>query len=320
MLKREDAFTKALTQKKASLEEKQRKRDALIHSLYANEPKLEKLDLAIASEGAKIALTAMSGDHSLLEKIRLKIDKLAAEKNEIIQKASIPEVKYDCVYCKDSGYINGKLCDCIKALAKQITFKQLSTEMPLDECRFDNFNLNFYDNDDDGNTSPRKRMTAIFNLCRTYANEFSPSKSSNLLFLGDAGLGKTHLSLAMVSEIIRKDYDVIYGSAYNLLSMIENERFSSNSGEGYEALISCDLLVIDDLGTEILTSHTVSVLYNVINTRLLSKRPTIINTNLSLAEIEKRYTPRVASRLIGSYTAKKFIGRDIRQIKAMNKV
>ena len=319
MIKRDEAFAEALTRKKNALEDKQRRRNALIQALYENEPRLSQIDLSLASEGAKIAITALSGDRRALDETRLRIDALAHERDAIIKKADIPDIEYDCDICHDSSYVNGKLCECVKLLAKNIIFEQLSQEMPLTDCRFDNFNLNFYD-EDDGNTNPRKRMTAIFNLCRNYANTFSPENAQNLLFLGDAGLGKTHLTLAMVTEIISKDYDVIYGSAYNLLSAVENEHFSSNSNESYDAMLACDLLVIDDLGTEFTSPYTLSVLYNIINSRILSKKPTVINTNLSLPEIEKRYTPRIASRLIGNYTAKKFFGKDIRQIKAMQQL
>ena len=320
MVKREEAFSEALTRKRTTLEDRRRRREAVLQALYESEPKLSSIDMALASEGAKIAITALSGDTQALDEIRRHIDELAAEKGEIIKKAHIPEIEYDCSLCLDSGYINGKVCICVKELAKAITFERLSQEMPLGDCRFESFSLDYYSDETAGDVNPRKKMTAILKLCRDFADNFSPYSSENLLFLGDAGLGKTHLTLAMVSKIIEKGFDVIYGSAHNLLAAAEKEHFASNGTESYEAMIGCDLLVIDDLGAEFTSPYTLSVLYNLINSRLLSKRPTIINTNLSLTEIEKRYTPRIASRLIGNYTARKFFGKDIRQLKAMQKL
>ena len=136
--------------------------------------------------------------------------------------------------------------------------------------------------------------------------------------MGDAGLGKTHLSLAIVSAVSAKGFGVVYGSAQNLFSAAEKEHFSyGGETDAIDSLLNCDLLVIDDLGTEFYSPYTASLFYNIINSRLLSRRPTVINTNLSFDELEKRYSARITSRFIGSYDMKKFIGNDIRQIKAM---
>ena len=183
---------------------------------------------------------------------------------------------------------------------------------------FENFDLNFYKNEDVDGANPRKRMTAILKLCREYVINFNPRSSESLLFMGDTGLGKTHLTISITYELLNRGFDVIYGSAYNLFSDMETEHFTDHTNTKYDAAINSDLLVIDDLGGEFVSPYIQSLLYNIINTRDLSGKPTIINTNLSMAEIANRYTPRVASRLI-KYTAKKFIGNDIRQIKAIQK-
>lgn len=319
MVKREDAFKAALECKKAALEEKKRNHDALVNAAYSANPSLQSIDRELAAKGAKIAITALSGDLAELDRLQSAITELSKQKKAILDTSPIDDIEYDCKKCCDTGYVNGKLCECVKELAKRITFERLSSEMPLAECRFDNFDLKYYpEREGESGVDPRKKMTAILKLCRDYVTTFSP-ESPNLLFLGDAGLGKTHLTLAIVSGVLEKGYDVIYGSAYNLLSAVEKEHFSKDGGDSYETMLAGDLLVIDDLGTEFTSPYTLSVLYNLINSRLLAKKPTIINTNLSLSDIEKRYTPRIASRLIGCYTAKKFFGRDIRQIKAMEK-
>ena len=138
--------------------------------------------------------------------------------------------------------------------------------------------------------------------------------------MGNTGLGKTHLTLAVAAEIIDKGFIPVYGAAENLFSLIEKEKFSGENRGAYDAMIKSDLLIIDDLGAEMATAFTKSALYNLINTRLLSGRPTIINTNLTMKEIEARYTARISSRLIGNFEAYKFIGADIRQQKALEKI
>ena len=319
MFKKEDSLKEALHRKKTALEDKKRRHNALTERTYSANPELGRIDRELTAKGSEIAMTALSGDLVKLEQLQAAITELTRQKKAILDAAGICEIEIECPLCSDTGYVKGKICDCVKELAKKITFEHLSKEMPINECRFDNFNLKFYPDTEDANgINPQKKMAGVFNLCRDYAKNFSPT-SPNLLFLGDAGLGKTHLTLAIVSEILESGHDVIYGTAYNLLSTVEKEHFSKEGGESYDAMLAADLLVIDDLGTEFATSYTLSVLYNLINSRLLAKKPTIINTNLSISDIEKRYSARIASRLVGCYTARKFFGKDIRQIKAMEK-
>ena len=320
MIKKQDIYSAAFDKKHTALEEKKRLHEAKLQAAYLAEPRLGKIDTELAQKGAKIAITALSGDSTTLAALKAELSALSEEKKSIIKQFNIEDIEYDCTFCNDTGYVNGKVCECVKTLAKQIAFDRLSEEMPLTECRFDNFDLKYYpDQEDENGINPRKKMTAVLKLCREYVLNFDKT-NDNLLFLGDAGLGKTHLTLAIVSGILDKGYNVIYGSSYNLLSAVEKEHFSGNSGDSYETMLDSDLLVIDDLGAEFTSPFTLSVLYNLINTRILFKKATIINTNLSLTEIEKRYTPRIASRLMGNYTARKFFGRDIRQLKALEKL
>lgn len=318
MLKTEELYTAALNKKRDALAIKTAVYEKSLSAAYSSEPKLRDIDFKLSAFGAKIAITALSGDKSALKDMQKQMQELSKEKKKILSAFKIQEISYDCENCKDTGYIDGKLCECVKEITKQMAFEELSRDMPIFESRFDNFNLNYYPNkENESGINPRKRITAILKLCREYVINFNPKSSPNLLFMGDSGLGKTHLTLAMVSGIIEKGYNVIYGSAYNLFSAIENEHFTSEKGDSYENMLACDLLVIDDLGTEFTTSFVQSTLYGLVNSRILSGKPTIINTNLTMAEVEKRYSPRISSRFIGSYTAKKFVGNDIRQIKAL---
>ena len=318
MLKTQDLYTDALNKKRDIRARKTAEYEQALSVAYNAEPKLRDIDFKLSAFGAKLAITALSGDKIAFQKLQEEIMRLSAEKKAILSSFKISDIAYDCEECKDTGYIDGKLCDCVKNITKKMAFEELSRNMPIFESRFDNFNLNYYPNkEDESGVNPRKRITTILKLCREYVIEFNPHSSPNLLFMGDSGLGKTHLTLAIVSGVIEKGYNVIYGSAYNLFSAVENDHFSSEKGDSYENMLECDLLVIDDLGTEFSTSFTQSTLYGLINSRILSGKPTIINTNLSMADIEKRYTPRISSRLIGNYTAKKFVGNDIRQLKAI---
>ncbi len=284
----------------------------------ADEPRLSEIEQQMAKLGASLAVTALSGEPKKLETMRAELTALASEKQAILEKRHLSAPAAVCQKCGDTGYVKGELCDCVKELAQKRIFAELSKEMPICDCTFDTFDLNFYpDQQDETGGNPRRRMTQILSLCKNYANNFSP-QSANLLFLGGTGLGKTHLSLSIASRVLEQGFGVIYGPVQTLLSPIAHDYYRFSGEDSHlQALLDCDLLILDDLGTELSNAFTHSVVYHIINTRLLQKRATIINTNLSLQEIEARYEPRVFSRLIGNYTLKRFIGDDIRQIKAL---
>ncbi len=316
MITKESTYKKALAIKKDGLLKKQRERDVMLNAAYKTNKRLSEIDNELASLGANLAITALSGDKKLLFEIQNRSQSLSAEKQILLNKSNVKDIVFDCPLCSDTGYIDGKICECVKKLANSITVKELNAEMPLDESTFENFNLDYY-SDSSGNA--RRRMTSILKLSKEYVLNFNPNTSTNLLFLGEPGLGKTHLTLAIVSGVIQKGYLPVYAPADNLFSIIEKEKFQGENLGAYEQMQKCDLLVIDDLGTELVTAFTKSLLYNLINTRILNKKPTIINTNLTLAEIEQIYSPRITSRLIGNYNANKFLGNDIRQQKILGK-
>lgn len=320
MITKELTYKRAFENKKKRLNEKQNQREAMLASAYVSNPRLSEIDRELSVIGASLAITALSGDKKKLSELKRCSKLLSAEKNDIIKRAQVPDIKYECSCCLDTGYIGGKICECIKREAGAVMIAELSREMPLGNCRFDNFDLKYYSDKTDSNgKNPRRRMTAILKLCREYALSFDVKNSKNLLFSGSAGLGKTHLTMAIVAGVIEKGFLPVYGTADNLFTAIENEKFSGEGKGTYESVLNCDLLVIDDLGTELTTAFTKSVLYNLVNTRILSGKPTIINTNLEIEEIQKRYEPRIASRFMGEYEWQKFIGNDIRLQKALNK-
>lgn len=319
MITKEQTYKEAFEQKLARLKEKKALRENLLKAAYAANQRLYEIDNKLAQIGASLAITAISGNTEQLEILKSMSVALTKEKTDILKKAKVKDIKYDCDLCNDTGYVGGKICECIKREAAEIMSKKLSAQMPLDSCTFENFDLKYYSDKEKNGENPRRRMTAILKLCKEYALKFNPETSKNLLFLGGAGLGKTHLTLGIVNEVIKNGYLPVYASAENLFTSIEAEKFGGEGKGTYEQVLECDLLVIDDLGTEMATSFTKSVLYNLVNTRILSGKPTIINTNLSMKEIEEKYTARISSRLMGEYDWNKFLGDDIRQQKLLKK-
>lgn len=227
------------------------------------------------------------------------------------------EAPYTCKKCNDTGFDSGYSCECRKDILKELAKKELAAVSTSEYCRFDNFETEYYPLpvDETLGVSPRKRMTDVLEYCRCYAEDFD-LESESLYMHGATGLGKTHLSLAIANIVAEKGYRVIYDTAQNILSSLEREKFShSNSGEREKEILECDLLIIDDLGSEFSTQFTTAAIYNIVNTRINRSKPVIISTNLTEKELEEKYTQRVTSRIIGNYVSLLFIGKDIRQIK-----
>lgn len=314
---RKECFEKCLDDKQNARLTRAALREEAIGRAAEENPRIADIDKMLAVLCAKIPAAAISGNAEELEHIKLTVTQLNEERTALLKQAGVDFGEYICEKCQDTGYVDGKFCDCVKAAATELFVKELARIAPVDKCRFGNFDLSFYPDASTENGNPKKRMTEILGLCEDYAANFDPHGSPSLLFMGNTGLGKTHLSLALAYELLIRGFDVIYGSAYNLFAKMENEHFALHTDESYTAAVECDLLIIDDLGGEFVSPYIQSLVYNIINTRLLAGRPTVINTNLSMAEINRIYTPRVASRLLGEYTAKRFIGNDIRQQKSI---
>lgn len=315
-----DTIKKALDEvykrrKNAELSHEKQLNDAL-----AGNPQLADLENEISRISSKFALTMISGNQAEAEKLLKEIKLLNETKDKLLKSMKISkEPNYTCKLCGDTGYVNGALCRCVKELAAETSYSKLIGEMPLKDSTFDNFDLSLYpETKDENGVSPRKQMTAVLKSAKEFVDNF-PCRG-NLLLTGKSGLGKTHLSLAVVNACLEKDVNVIYGSAQNLINEVSRETFDrSGSTEHIDSLTSCDLLVLDDLGTEFSTPLSASIVYNIINTRLLRGLSTIINTNLTPAEISQYYNERITSRLVGSYTICPCFGNDIRQIKSVNR-
>ena len=314
------AFSKEIYEKALVIKQEQRKKalkdyDNLVAAAESACPTLQEIKNKLNMCGAQLAITAVSGDSEKLAVLKAECERLTAEQKQLLKGSSYPSAPaFACNRCSDTGYYNGKLCDCVQNSARDICFKELSAKMPIESCRFDNFDLEYYPDDGNGNNNPKTVAKATLDICKTFVDTFPCGR--NLLFSGKPGLGKTHLSLSIAAAVIEKGYSVIYSPAQNIIDLVLKERFSySGSEDIITAINSCDLLILDDLGTEISTSASASVVYNIINSRILENKSTIISTNLDVDDFEKRYDPRVLSRIIGHYTNRRFLGKDIRQRK-----
>lgn len=295
-------------------------------------PRALEIERTLAKTSTMAARAVFAGRISvreMLEKLKAQNLSLQVERKAILEKNGYPEnyldINYFCKKCNDRGFIDGKMCECMRALLREKAYDKLNKASPLSLSDFNTFSLEYYSKTivEDGNKkySPYSRMEKIFNFCQNYAINFTPT-SESLLFQGSSGLGKTHLSLAIAKEVIERGYGVIYTSAPDILSKLESERFGGerNTDATDNILKECDLLIVDDLGTEFLTTFTLSKIYNIINTRMLLKKPTIVSTNLTLKELQKNYSPRMVSRIIGEMTRLPFVGEDIRQKQYDNRI
>lgn len=218
------------------------------------------------------------------------------------------EPAYTCPRCGDRGVKEGgQMCECRQVILNQLVYEQLCDVSPARECSFANFELRYYGGRD------RAAMGKVLESSQRYVREFG-GQSQSLLFTGAPGLGKTHLSLAIAEGVARAGHLVMYVSAPHLMDQLELGKFQKDDAalEFREVIFGCDLLVIDDLGTELVTRYTQAEVYDLVNHRLNTGKPTIINTNLGLQEIERTYSSRVHSRLAGMYAVVQFRGRDIR--------
>jgi DNA replication protein DnaC len=311
----------------AKLNERKRKADQeneyLKNVLYEKLPRLKQIEDELAQTGIKAAQEILSFPSDIENKIKLLKNKnlsLQAERAELLTENNLDlhiiEVKYHCSKCNDTGNKSGKLCDCFKALLKEEACRLANMDSPLPLSTFNSFNLKFYREDklEEYGITLREQMKRIYTYCRKYAADFENNKE-NLLMLGQTGLGKTHLALAIANTVAEQGFAVIYDTAQNIFSKMEDENFGRSEKRYTPLVLDCDLLILDDIGAEFVTNYTISALYNIINTRILSHKPIIISTNLAKNELTAKYNERIVSRLIGEFTMLRFFGEDIRQLK-----
>ena len=222
---------------------------------------------------------------------------------------------YRCPLCQDTGMYRGVPCRCVADIARRLRREEINAASPLGPCRFATFDVNRYSDavEPELGIAPRVYMQKLLDFCQSYAAKFGPD-SKNLLFMGSSGLGKTHLALSIADAVLEGGHDVLYTSSAALAAHLGREHFDYDSGD--EWLTACqeaDLLILDDLGTEYLSPLTISILYELINTRMLTRHPTVYTTNITDQNVfVARYTEKVASRILGGCKMFKFFGEDQR--------
>ncbi len=279
-------------------------------------PELVKLDRDLAAVGPEIMLATMSSDKAALQRAKKKNQELICRKKALLLAGGYPEdyteVKYECEKCSDTGFVDGKMCECMRRRLVEAGIERSGMSALIANQGFDNFSLGYYQTPESG-----KRMKKIYDIMYNFAENFEPKQSPNIALFGGTGLGKTHLSSAVARRVIERGYDVYYAGAISMCSEFEKQKFSNVSPGAVdtERIYGCDLLIIDDLGAEFSSQYTTSVIYDVINVRINNHRPTILSTNLTPEDFRKKYWDRITSRVFGEFLVLPFLGTDIRSLK-----
>lgn len=286
-------------------------------------PELKKLDSVIRETGVRIVEAAISGGDvkAKMEQLEREYDENIGYRRVFLKTYGYPDdyfdVKYDCTLCSDEGFDeSGKMCVCMKRELALATYESSGIGKLIAKQSFDNFKLDYY-----RAGAERENMRLVLEKCKDYAADFGSKTCEHMLFCGNTGLGKTHLSTSVAKCVIDRGFDVVYETAQGMFDDFEREKFtrdySAPRQQSTEKYFSCDLLIIDDLGTELKSQFTISCLYNIINTRLNNDKSMIISTNLERGKLRERYEDRITSRLFGEFSVLPFVGEDIR-IKSLD--
>lgn len=320
----------ALRRFRTDREKRKAEREKLAQEIYRRVPEIERIDRELQGTAARIVLASFEADSdpgealAVLERNNLDLQR---ERAELLVGAGYP---YDCLddvpecgCCQDRGYLSdGSPCKCLRRYYTQEQNKRLSKLLDLGNQSFDTFSFDWYDKEvwREYKRSPLENMEMIREICGNYAHTFSP-RSGNLLFTGAPGLGKTFLSACIAREVSEKGFSVVYDTASHVFQQFESEKFGRENpyeeapDREVNRYLNCDLLIMDDVGTEMNTSFVKSVFYRIINERLLNRKKTVLSTNLTLEQIGEEYGDAVLSRIRGEYQILWFFGQDIRILK-----
>jgi len=295
--------------------------------LYETIPEVRQIDVELSKTGLDIMQAISSGSAEEVQKsiqdIKIKNDRLLIKRRALLRTNGYPEdysdVHYECEKCGDTGYVDTKMCSCMKKALVMAGYESSGLSGLVRTQGFDNFSLEYYRNTEE-NYEKMKKVLAMF---KRFSDNFNKDSYNNFILMGGTGLGKTHISTSVAKNVIERGYDVMYVTSLGMIGEFETRRFGNGAGHdnGNSGAISryyqAELLIIDDFGTELSNQFTVSCFYDVINSRINNRRCTIINTNLNQAEIEAKYGERIASRLLGEYIPIVIKGTDIRKQKLM---
>ena len=287
---------------------------------YARVPRIREIDIQLRHTMAKAAQAAFlqgSDGRSEMDAVRMENLMLQRERERLVaehfEEGFLDESPI-CASCGGSGYVGSNMCECLRELCRQEQKKEVSILSGGKET-FNQFRLEYYSDAFDSRfgASPRLLMERNFQSIRRYAMTFAPNAES-MLFVGGTGLGKTFLAACVARVVADRGYSVSYETAAHLFAKLEQAKFAPTEESRREAakLTECDLLIVDDLGTEMPGQFVTAALYNLLNDRMLSGKPMLITTNLTAEEMSRRYSPQIASRIYGTFAGKTFVGEDIR--------
>jgi len=290
--------------------------------LYAKYPKIKEISDDIGSYSLKSAKALILEDKGSLDSIKAELNRLISVKESMLEEAGFDKdylsMKYTCKDCKDTGFIDGEKCHCLKLKIIDALYNQSNIKEQLQKENFDSFDISKYSDtfiDKNTETSARKNMLEIYKISKDFVDGFDVT-FKNLFIYGETGVGKTFLTNCIAKELIDSSHSVIYMSSIKLFELLAKNTFNKN--DETEAtfqtndLLDCDLLIIDDLGTEMINSFTTSAFFNLINERFLRQKSVIISSNLSIGQLREMYSERVFSRIASNYTLLKIFGNDLR--------
>ncbi len=308
--------------------EQQRRTDLIYHRI----PEIESIDRRMRSQMSDLVRLTLSKPADLshrLESLQKENLDLQMRKAELLHAQGFPIDYLDeivsCKVCGDTGMVDGRLCACMERRYNRELTKELSVLLRSGDESFERFDLSLYPDtpEQESGVSARSAMRIVFSACKGFADSFPdvPANLRNLLLRGESGLGKTYLSACIARSVAERGYSVCYDTASAALEAFEKQKFSRIPEEAEaaalraERMLSCDLMILDDLGTEMATPAAASALYTLINTRLTRSLHTVISTNCSDDELRRRYSPQICSRLFGEFLELPFYGNDIRLMK-----
>ena len=319
---------RAMVQRRAQKEQREAEQEQLRQTLYQTLPRLREIDRQLRQTMflvLKDAVAAGKDPTAAMSAIREQNRALQEEQRQILLKNGYAADALDdtpaCSLCGDTGYRGAEPCQCLKTLYTQEQIRELSKLLHLGQQSFDTFSLDVYSTQvwPEKGISPRENMDLIYEICLGYARKFGNYYFNNLFLSGGPGLGKTFLSACIAKEVSQRGFSVVYDTAPQILAQFEAQKFSKEplEGEAAEAelrrYLHCDLLIVDDWGTELTTPFAQSAFYTLINRRLGDAYHTVINSNLSLEAVQRRYSAPIYSRIAGEYRTLTFFGEDIRQ-------
>lgn len=304
----------------------ERDRRRRIEEVYNKIPAIKRIDEDIKMLGidmSKAIITNPQDYNEIIEKAKKDIERLKMEKAFLLTESNIEldymDLKYDCSICEDTGYIESlKKCSCLRQVMVSRAYKMSNLEYILENENYQNFDIDIFKDEpfEEEEMTPRENMLEILGITEGFIDNFDERNGDNLLFYGSTGLGKTYLCNCIAKFLLDKNKIVIYQTAFTILDILENRRFGKGDREmsnyQYDLLFEADLLIIDDLGTEVSNTFTNAEIFNIVNTRIIKGKKTIISTNLTPNEISEIYTDRVFSRVFDKFMPLKFYGNDLR--------